>query len=181
MLWLCIAGLICHRLFSKQSQTTCAWIRSDKGLTLETSVFESLYGGQLTLSTQLIKPNYLVILPPTQHHSFFRNLPPLYVCSILGDRGTGYACVLQNPTYYFGKSYHLKHTLAISAKFFEKLPPFHLLLRDVEKKRFVLACCCFGELVKVIWNFHWLVYIYLTEVCMLWSLFTNDGTLCSLI
>ena len=30
------------------------------------------------MSTQLIKPNYLVILPPTQHHSFFRNLPPLY-------------------------------------------------------------------------------------------------------
>ena len=36
---------------------------------------ESLYVGQFTLSTQLIKPNYLVILPPTQHHSFFRNLP----------------------------------------------------------------------------------------------------------
>ena len=36
------------------------------------------YGGQFTLSTQLIKPNYLVLLPPTQHHSFFRNLPPLY-------------------------------------------------------------------------------------------------------
>ena len=33
-------------------------IRSDEGLTLETSAFESLYGGQLTLSTQLIKPNY---------------------------------------------------------------------------------------------------------------------------
>ena len=49
-----------------------------KGLTLETSASESLYGGQFTLSTQLIKPNYLVILPPTQHHSFFRNLPPLY-------------------------------------------------------------------------------------------------------
>ena len=30
------------------------------------------------MSTQLIKPNYLVILPPTQHHSFFRNLPPLF-------------------------------------------------------------------------------------------------------
>ena len=53
------------------------WIRSDERLTLETSAFESLYGGQFTLSTQLIKPNYLVILPPTQHHSFFRNLPPL--------------------------------------------------------------------------------------------------------
>ena len=39
-------------------------IRSDEGLTLETSAFESLYyGGQFTLSTQLIKPNYLVILP----------------------------------------------------------------------------------------------------------------------
>ena len=38
---------------------------------------ESLHGGQFTLSTQLIKPDYLVILPPTQHHSFFRNLPPL--------------------------------------------------------------------------------------------------------
>ena len=31
------------------------------------------------MSTQLIKPEYLVILPPTQHHSFFRNLPPLFV------------------------------------------------------------------------------------------------------
>ena len=31
------------------------------------------------MSTQLIKPNYLVILPPTQHHSFFRNLPPLFI------------------------------------------------------------------------------------------------------
>ena len=35
-------------------------IRSDEGLTLETSTFESLYGGQFTLSTQLIKPNYLI-------------------------------------------------------------------------------------------------------------------------
>ena len=51
--------------------------RSDEGLTLETSAFESLYGGQFKLSTQLIKPNYLVIFPPTQHHSFFRNLSPV--------------------------------------------------------------------------------------------------------
>ena len=50
-------------------------IRSDEGLALETSAFESLCGGQFTLSTQLIKPNYLVLLSPTQHHSFFRNLP----------------------------------------------------------------------------------------------------------
>ena len=39
------------------------WFRSDEGLTLETSAFESLYGGQFTLSTQLIKPNNVVILP----------------------------------------------------------------------------------------------------------------------
>ena len=58
-----------------------ATLRSDEGLTLETSASESLYGGQFTLSTQLIKPNYLVILPPTQHHSFFRNLPPLPILS----------------------------------------------------------------------------------------------------
>ena len=36
--------------------------RSDEGLTLETSAFESLYGGQFTVSTQLIKPNYLTDL-----------------------------------------------------------------------------------------------------------------------
>ena len=33
-----------------------------KGLTLETSAFDSLYGGQFTSSTQLIKPNYLIII-----------------------------------------------------------------------------------------------------------------------
>jgi len=38
-------------------------IRSEEGLTLETAAFESFYGGQFTLSTQLINPNYLVILP----------------------------------------------------------------------------------------------------------------------
>ena len=37
-----------------------SWNRSDEWLTLETSAFESLYGGQFTFSTQLIKPNYLV-------------------------------------------------------------------------------------------------------------------------
>ena len=57
--------------------------------------FETLYGGQLPLSTQLIILNYLVIL--LRHYSFFRNLPPLqfwqvflslflhglFICSIL--------------------------------------------------------------------------------------------------
>ena len=55
----------------------------DEGLTLDTSAPESLYGGQFTLSTQLIKPNYLVILLPTQNQRFFRNLPP-YIATLLG-------------------------------------------------------------------------------------------------
>ena len=32
---------------------------SDKGLTVEMSASKSFYSGQFTLSTQLIKPNYL--------------------------------------------------------------------------------------------------------------------------
>ena len=51
---------------NKQTQAFCCvvyvWRYSDEGLMLETSVFESLNGGRFT-STQLIKPNYLVILP----------------------------------------------------------------------------------------------------------------------
>ena len=44
--------------------------RSDEGLTLKTSAFKSLYyGGQFTLSTQLIKPNYLVIQCTSNQHS----------------------------------------------------------------------------------------------------------------
>ena len=51
---------------------------SNELLTLEPSALESLYGGQSTLLTrQLIKPNYLVIFPNDQDHSFFRNVPPL--------------------------------------------------------------------------------------------------------
>ena len=56
---------------------------SDEDPTLKTSAFESFYGGQFTLSTQLIKPNYLVILPPTQHHGFFRNLPISYISLLI--------------------------------------------------------------------------------------------------
>ena len=45
-------------------------VRSDEGLTL--------------VGAELIKPNYLVILPPTQHHGFFRNLYPVYLKAIRG-------------------------------------------------------------------------------------------------
>ena len=38
-------------------------IRSGEGLMLETSASEIIYAGQFTLSTQLVKRNYFVILP----------------------------------------------------------------------------------------------------------------------
>ena len=47
------------------SRSVClSVIRSDEGLILETSTVETRYGGLLTLSTQLIKPSYLVTPPP---------------------------------------------------------------------------------------------------------------------
>ena len=50
-----------HISVYKQHKTHNSLIRSDEGLTFETSVFESCYGGQFTLSTQLIKENSLVM------------------------------------------------------------------------------------------------------------------------
>ena len=49
---------------------------------MKASLTFNSYGSQFTLSTQLITPNYPVILPVTQHFSFFRNLPPSNIQSI---------------------------------------------------------------------------------------------------
>ena len=49
---------------------------------MKASLTFNSYGGQFTLSTQLITPNYPVILPVTQHFSFFRNLPSSNIQSI---------------------------------------------------------------------------------------------------
>ena len=46
---------------AKVCKTTCL-LHFDEGLTLKMSAFESLYGVQFTLSTQLIKPKYLTPL-----------------------------------------------------------------------------------------------------------------------
>ena len=63
---------------------------SNEGLTLEMSAFESLYGGQFSLSTQLIKRQIILLyFPPTQHHTFFRNVHPFAEENRRGDiRGT---------------------------------------------------------------------------------------------
>ena len=57
----------------------CHYSPSETFVVLTADHFVERDDGQFTLSTQLIKLNYryLLILPPTQHHSFFRNLPPL--------------------------------------------------------------------------------------------------------
>ena len=48
-------------------------------LTLETSASESLYSCQFTLSTQLIKPNYLAILPTDAAPQFLEKLYSLFI------------------------------------------------------------------------------------------------------
>ena len=49
---------------------------SDEGLSLGTSALETLYGGQFTLSTQLLKPVKSYYTLPTQHQSFFYERTP---------------------------------------------------------------------------------------------------------
>ena len=86
--------LIYHVVFRNATYQPVAWLHisaykphathnssicSDEGPTLETSASESRCGGQFILSTQLIKSNFLVILPPTQPHSFGINLPALFL------------------------------------------------------------------------------------------------------
>ena len=69
-----LAENFCH--VTGPFQSCSISIRSDEGLTIEMSAFESLYGGQFTLSTQLIKPNYLVILPTDATPQLFQKLTP---------------------------------------------------------------------------------------------------------
>ena len=52
-------------------------ICSDEGLTLETSAFQSLYGGQFTLSTPLINQIFVFHSPTDAAPQFFQKLTPL--------------------------------------------------------------------------------------------------------
>ena len=58
----------------------------DQGLTLETQAFESLYGGQFTLSTQLIKPNYLVNTSHRRSITFSLETCPSNHQTLFGDQ-----------------------------------------------------------------------------------------------
>jgi len=54
-------------------------IHSGNRLVLETSAFESLYCDPFALSTQLMKPNYLVKLPTDAAPNFLQKLTPLFI------------------------------------------------------------------------------------------------------
>ena len=64
-----------HPSFPKQPNSRYSVYFSDEGLTLETSASETLYRllhfGKFTLSTRLIKPNYLIFLSASIADSFF--------------------------------------------------------------------------------------------------------------
>ena len=52
------------------------WIRSDEGLTLETSAFRISVRWPIYIINSVDKTKFLYTTsPPTQHHSFFRNYP----------------------------------------------------------------------------------------------------------
>ena len=51
-------------------------ICSDEGLTLETSAFQSLYGGQFTLSTPLINQIFVFHSPTNAAPQFLQKLTP---------------------------------------------------------------------------------------------------------
>ena len=51
-------------------------LRSDEGLTLETSAFQSLYGGQFTLSTPLINQIFVYRSPTDAAPQFPQKLIP---------------------------------------------------------------------------------------------------------
>ena len=53
-----------------------ASIRSDEGLTLEMSAFQSLYGGQFTLSTPLINQIFVYHSPTDAAPQFLQKLIP---------------------------------------------------------------------------------------------------------
>ena len=58
----------------KTNNTHNSSIRSDEGLTLETSAFQIAHGGNSTFINTFDKTKFCCFtLPPTQHHSFFRN------------------------------------------------------------------------------------------------------------
>ena len=66
------------RALAIRRSESIAEIRSDEGPALETSAPESLLQWPIHIINPVDKTklSYLTILPPTQHHSFFRNVPP---------------------------------------------------------------------------------------------------------
>ena len=76
---LCIAPCSVYKPYTTHNSS----IRSDEGLTLETSAFQFLYGGQFTLLTLLIYiPNFRVSLPHRRSTTVSLETNPLYPLAI---------------------------------------------------------------------------------------------------
>ena len=89
--------LFSHNLFSTNSIAPCSVykpytthnssIRSDQGLMLETSAFQSLYGGQFTLSTLLINQIFVYHSPTDAAPQFLQKLIPFtHLITIVRER-----------------------------------------------------------------------------------------------
>ena len=65
---------------SKSCDVSSVWIRSDEGLTLETSAFRISVRWPIYIINSVDKTKFLYTTsPPTQHHSFFRNYPFIHL------------------------------------------------------------------------------------------------------
>ena len=63
-----------YKAYTTHNSSIC----SDEGLTLETSVFQSLYGGQFTLSTPLINQIFVFHSPTDAAPQFLQETNPFY-------------------------------------------------------------------------------------------------------
>ena len=63
-----------YKAYTTHNSSIC----SDEGLTLETSAFQSLYGGQFTLSTPLINQIFVFHSPTDAAPQFLQKLTPVF-------------------------------------------------------------------------------------------------------
>ena len=78
-----------YKAYTTHNSSIC----SDEGLTLETSAFQSLYGGQFTLSTPLINQIFVFHSPTDAAPQFLQKLTPY-------TQGTSTSCGVQYTRVY---------------------------------------------------------------------------------
>ena len=92
-------------------------ICSNEGLTLETSAFQSLYGGQFTLLTPLINQIFVFHSPTDAAPQFLQKLPPLHIKLQIRSRyivATGYVNFMGWSRSYRARFHILSYTHTLS-------------------------------------------------------------------